>query len=57
MTLDEAARNIGRGVVYRSGTDRAEDGTITGVSGLVFVLYAGDTTPKATYPQDLEFLR
>ena len=42
MTLDEARSHIGDGVVYRAGSDRAEEGVITGVGALVFVRYAGD---------------
>lgn len=41
----------GTGVVYRPHPDaRAEDGTVIRVSdsGLVFVLYVGDRSPKAT---------
>lgn len=56
MTLDEAREHVGHGVVYRSGTEQAEDGVITGVGALVFVKYAGDVTAKATYPGDLVLL-
>ena len=56
MTLDEAREHVGHGVVYRSGTDLAEDGVITSVDALVFVRYKGDQTAKATYPGDLTLL-
>jgi hypothetical protein len=47
-------------VVYRPHPDApAEDGTVVRVSpgGMVFVLYRGDTTAKATRPADLEEAR
>jgi hypothetical protein len=53
MTLDEARDHIGDRVTYRAGGDLAEDGVITGVGGLVFVLYDGGWQPQATYPGDL----
>ena len=58
MTLDQARARIGAGVVYRPHPDApAEDGTITSVNDqYVFVLYAGDRTPKATPPEVLTFL-
>jgi hypothetical protein len=56
MTLEEAREHVGHGVVYRSGTDLAEDGVITGVDALVFVRYKGDRHAKATYPGDLTLL-
>lgn len=59
MTLDEAKDHVGSGVVYRPH-ERAkpEDGVITRIHGdIVFVLYRGDLTPKATRPQDLELAR
>jgi len=57
MTIDDARVRIGRIVKYLPGTDRAEVGEITAVSSdWVFVMYAGDTTSKATRPEDLEFL-
>ena len=58
MTLDQARARIGSGVVYRSHLDApAEDGTITSVNDrYVFVLYAGDRTPKATPAEALTFL-
>lgn len=46
----------GTPVVYRA-TPRGpfEDGEVVGVGKrVVFVLYRGDVTPKATYPEDLE---
>jgi hypothetical protein len=43
---------VGAGVVYRPHPSaRAEDGTVVGANGpacLVYVLYAGDRTAKAT---------
>ena len=58
MTLDQARARIGAGVVYRPHPDApAEDGTITSVNErYVFVLYAGDRTPKATPAEALSFL-
>jgi len=56
MTLDEAAANVGAGVVYRS-MGGIEDGVITSVnSRVVFVRYKGDNGSKATNPGDLTFL-
>lgn len=55
MNIDDCTP--GRSVVYRPHPDaKAEDGTITGIStgGMVFVLYRGDTTAKATRAADLE---
>lgn len=57
ITLAEAARNVGREVVYRNA-NVTEEGTITGVSeiaGLVYVRYSGDEWAKATHPSQLEF--
>lgn len=60
MTIEEARRHIGAGVVYnpRPGTyDSAEDGEITAVNDrYVFVLYVGDRSAKATLPEDLTLL-
>lgn len=57
MTLDEARRNIGRGVVYRPAHGPAEDGVITRVNDrYVFVRYGADRGSKATDPWALEFL-
>lgn len=51
LTLDEAARNIGKPVDYHPHGQPAERGTITGVNLVyVFVLYVGDTGSKATAP-------
>lgn len=48
-------------VVYRAGHPgaAAEDGEVVrvGRTGIVFVLYRGDLTPKATDPDDLELVR
>lgn len=58
ITLQQADEAIGAGVVYRPFAGApAEDGEIVRVSdSMVFVLYVGDRTPKATRPEDLEFL-
>jgi len=50
---------VGRGVVYRAHPEaRPEDGRITSVhaldTGIVHVLYRGDSTAKATRLTDLE---
>ncbi len=58
MTLNEARKHVGAGVVYRPHPDaQAEDGIITGVSDRwVFVRYAGDIGAKATDPGQLQLL-
>lgn len=58
MTLDEAVNHVGAGVVYQPHPDAPrEDGTIVRVTDFhVFVLYAGDRTPKATRAEDLTLL-
>ena len=57
MTLDQARARVGAGVVYRPHGAPAEDGVITSVNDrYVFVLYAGDRTPKATPAEALTFL-
>lgn len=57
MTIEEARGHIGDGVVYLSGSGRAEDGVITSVSDrFAFVRYAGDQHSKATDPADLDLL-
>lgn len=57
ITLAEAARNVGREVVYRN-IGVIDEGVITGVSevaGLVYVRYSADEWAKATHPSQLEF--
>lgn len=57
VTLADAAENIGRGVVYCPRNGPREDGTIVRVTDFhIFVQYVGDRTPKATSPEDLEWL-
>lgn len=57
MTLDEARRNIGSGVVYCPNHGPREDGVITGVSTqYVFVRYTGDNHSKSTDAGDLVLL-
>jgi hypothetical protein len=57
MRLEEARDHIDDGVVYLSGTDRAEDGVITSVNDrYVFVRYRGWGGSKATSPEDLTLL-
>jgi hypothetical protein len=57
MTIDEARGHIGDGVVYRSGTPRAEEGVITSVNArFAFVRYGSQTTTAATDPADLDLL-
>ena len=57
MTLNEARAHIGAGVVYNPGHGRPEDGEIVRVSDLyVFVVFAGDRTPKATPPGALTLI-
>jgi replicative DNA helicase len=58
VTLDEARRAVGSGVVYvpHLGGLR-EDGVITSVNAdYVFVRYRGDQTSKATPPECLTLL-
>ena len=57
MTLEEAAANIDRFVIYNSGNGHPENGFIVAANDKwVFVRYMGDTTAKATDPADLTFL-
>lgn len=60
MSIEDAADNIGRVVVYRGhsfGNQSGQQGIITSVNATyVFVRYAGNQTSQATRPQDIEFL-
>jgi hypothetical protein len=57
MTLDEARKHVGAGVVYAPSSGKREDGVITSVNAsYVFVRYAGDNGSKATNPADLTLL-
>lgn len=58
MTLEEARKYIGAGVVYQPRPDApAEDGTITSVNHTwVFVRYTGNTQSQATAPEHLTLL-
>ena len=55
MTLEEAARNVGKPVTYHPyapDLDPAEQGVITSVNHrFAFVRYDGDTASKATSPE------
>lgn len=54
MTLAQAARLIGRVVVYNPPVGDRETGVISSVSGkYVFVCYGIDRTPRATDPERL----
>lgn len=54
MTLEEAQSNVGALVDYVQLYGASERGRITEVRDrLVFVLYFGDRTAKATSPEDL----
>lgn len=58
ITIGEAARNVGREVVYTPYAGAPEEGVITGVSEhsqFVYVRYSDDEWAKATYPSQLEF--
>lgn len=56
ITLKEAARNIGRRVVYTPYRGATEEGVITSAGDRwVFVRFAGDTIAKATAPGALDF--
>lgn len=59
MTLEEAATNVGRTVVYHpdDNPDRAETGVITATtSRYVFVRYGTDQHAKATAAAYLELV-
>ena len=65
MTITEARAHIGGGVVYKSGTDAAEEGVITQVGHVwVFVRYGEDDCRQVTgsarawptRPEDLTLL-
>lgn len=57
MTLEEARKHIGSGVVYDPGHGAREDGVITSVgTEYVFVRYAGDDHSKSTHPSQLSLL-
>lgn len=54
MKLEEAAANIGRGVIYAPRHGAVETGVIKAVgSRFVHVAYGNQTTAKATSPGDL----
>jgi hypothetical protein len=60
MTIDEARKSIGRGVVYMPGKAWGnEEGVITSVNDAwVFVRYRGQfpgSPGQATKPEDIEF--
>lgn len=56
MTLEEAARNIGRSVTFTSPRYGVRDGVITSVNAhWVFVRYGTDTNSKGTDPARLKF--
>ena len=53
MTLEQAAANVGRRVLYRTAHGQ-ESGVITSVGTVfVFVRYGSDTGSKATDPESL----
>ena len=55
MTLEQAAKAIGRKVVYRPTVGKPESGVITSVNDtFVFVRYDRYVTSAATRPEDLE---
>lgn len=58
ITREEAARNIGREVVYTPYRGKVEEGVITGVSTAdwIMVRFVGDTIAKATAPNALDFI-
>ena len=57
MTITEARAHIGGGVVYKSGTDEAEEGVIAQVGHVwVFVRYGEDDCPIPDRPEDLTLL-
>jgi hypothetical protein len=57
VTLDEARRNVGHGVVYRAPHGSTEQGVITSVNDTyVFVRFGTDTGSQATRPEQLKLL-
>lgn len=59
ITREEAARNIGREVVYTPYRGKVEEGVITGVSGggtWIMVRFGADVHSKATAPGALDFI-
>jgi hypothetical protein len=57
VTLEEARRNIGSGVVYSPIGGNPEDGEITSVNdAYAFVRFTGDQSPKAVSPAALSLL-
>ncbi len=57
MTLNEARRHVGHGVVYRTAHGPTEQGVITSVNdAYVFVRYGTDAGSQATRPEQLELL-
>ena len=56
MTLEEAAANIGRTVVYYDTPNHSEWGVITSVNEWVFVRYGSDQHSKATAAWALELV-
>lgn len=58
LTLDEARRSVGAGVVFRGGASAEDEaGVITSVNAAyVFVRYAGDQHSKATPADRLSLL-
>jgi hypothetical protein len=56
MTIDEAARSIGRSVIYDDGYGTREIGVITSISArFVFVRYRDHPNSQATPPEVLRF--
>lgn len=56
IELSDARQNVGRRVVYRPGDGTVDRGEIVRISmQYVFVLYDGDTIPKATAAHLLEW--
>jgi hypothetical protein len=54
MELAEVERRVGQKVVYFGGPEPEVGQIVRAGQTYAFVLYDGDTTPKATLPQDLE---
>jgi hypothetical protein len=56
MKIEEAARSIGRSVIYDDGYGTRETGVITSVNDVnVFVRYGARPNSQATSPEDLRF--
>lgn len=56
ITIPEALKNIGRGVVYTPAHGDREVGLVVGASSSYIFVEYGIGSVKATHPEDLEWL-